>query len=293
MRPEPLETTLRRLSALGYTSIELEGEPFLYPVDSTRRLLAKYNIKCWGTVTIMQGTRDLTAADPQQRRDTIQYIKEVISLSAALGGEIVTIVPALVGKLVPTGSPQEEWAWVVDALREIALFATSNHPHIKLGIEPLNRFETYFLNRTDQALALIDEVGGDRYGIAFDPFHLALEEKDMLSAVRKCASRITDFHAADHNRLAAGDGKFDWGEIILALKESKYDGALAVECMPPIDRSPVGRYGLEQTGNLDAKSAEVPPDRLQFIIDHGSALLSDEYYTYLMTRSAETLRLFV
>lgn len=93
MRPEPLETTLQRLSTLGYTSIELEGEPSLYPVDSTRRLLAKYNIKCWGTVTIMQGTRDLTAADPQQRRDTIRYIKDVSSLSSALGGEIVTIVP--------------------------------------------------------------------------------------------------------------------------------------------------------------------------------------------------------
>ncbi|KAF4985959.1 hypothetical protein F66182_16875, partial [Fusarium sp. NRRL 66182] len=154
----------------------------------------------------MQGTRDLTAADPQQRRDTIRYIKDVSSLSSALGGEIVTIVPALVGKLVPTASPEEEWAWVIEALREIALFTSTSHPHIKLGIEPLNRFETYFLNRTDQALALIDQVGADCYGIAFDPFHLALEEKDMLSAIRKCASRITDFHAADHNRLAAGDG---------------------------------------------------------------------------------------
>lgn len=292
MRPEPLETTLQRLSTLGYTSIELEGEPSLYPVESTRHLLAKYNIKCWGTVTIMQGTRDLTAADPQRRRDTIQYIKDVISLSAALGGEIVTIVPALVGKLVPTASPEEEWTWVVEALREIALFATTNHPHIRLGIEPLNRFETYFLNRTDQTLALIDQVGYNCYGIAFDPFHLALEEKDMISAIRKCASRITDFHAADHNRLAAGDGRFDWDEIIHTLKESGYDGALAVECTPPIDRSPVGRYGLDQTVKLDMNAA-VSPERLQFIIDHGSALLSDEYYTYLMRRSAETLKPFV
>lgn len=292
MRPEPLETTLQRLSTLGYTSIELEGEPSLYPVDSTRRLLAKYNIKCWGTVTIMQGTRDLTAADPQQRRDTIRYIKDVSSLSSALGGEIVTIVPALVGKLVPTASPEEEWAWVIEALREIALFTSTSHPHIKLGIEPLNRFETYFLNRTDQALALIDQVGADCYGIAFDPFHLALEEKDMLSAIRKCASRITDFHAADHNRLAAGDGRFDWDEIVQNLKQSGYDGALAVECMPPIDRSPVGRYGLEQTESLKMNT-EVSPERLQFIIDHGSALLSDEHNTYLMRRSAETLKPFV
>ena len=76
------------------------------------------------------------------------------------------------------------------------------------------------------------------------------------------------------------------------LKQSGYDGALAVECMPPIDRSPVGRYGLEQTESLKMNT-EVSPERLQFIIDHGSALLSDEHYTYLMRRSAETLKPFV
>lgn len=291
MRPESLETSLKRLSALGYSSIELEGEPDLFPIDKTRALLAKYNIKCWGAVTIMQGTRDLTATDPQQRRDTIQYIKDVISLSAALGGQIVTIVPARVGKIVPTASPEQEWTWVVEALREIAEFAhATTNGAIRIGIEPLNRFETYFLNRTDQALALADAVGYN-CGIAFDPFHLALEEKDMLDAMRKCGSRIVDFHAADNNRLAAGDGSFNWPEIMGVLRETGYKGALAVECMPPIDRSPVGNFSRNQV-EADAKNVDVAPDRLQFIVDHGSALLSDEYYTYLLKRSAETLRPF-
>jgi sugar phosphate isomerase/epimerase len=288
MRPESLETSLKRLSSLGYSSIELEGEPDLFPIDATRALLAKYNIKCWGAVTIMQGTRDLTAVDPKQRQDTIQYIKDVISLSAALDGQIVTIVPARVGKIVPTSSPTEEWNWVVEALREVAEFAKTKG--IRIGIEPLNRFETYFLNRTDQALALADAVGHD-CGIAFDPFHLALEEKDMLDAMRRCGSRIVDFHAADNNRLAAGDGSFNWPEIMTVLRETGYTGALAVECMPPIDRSPVGQFSRNQV-EADTKNVDVAPDRLQFIIDHGSALLSDEYYTYLMKRSAETLRPF-
>lgn len=288
MRPESLETSLKRLSSLGYTSIELEGEPDLFPIDETRALLAKYNIKCWGAVTIMQGMRDLTAVDPKQRQESIQYVKDVISLSAALDGQIITIVPARVGKIVPTAPAEQEWEWVVDALREIAQFAQQKG--IRIGIEPLNRFETYFLNRTDQALALADAVGYD-CGIAFDPFHLALEERDMLDAMRKCGSRIVDFHAADNNRLAAGDGSFDWPQIMRVLRETGYDGALAVECMPPIDRSAVGNFSRSQV-EADSSKVDVAPDRLQFIIDHGSALLSDEYYTYLMRRSAETLRPF-
>lgn len=104
MRPEPLEQTLDRLSSLGYSSVELTGEPDQYPVEETGALLKKYNISCWGTVTIQQGQRDLIAADPQHRRDSINYVKDVIVLSASLGGQIVTVVPGNLGKLVSTSA---------------------------------------------------------------------------------------------------------------------------------------------------------------------------------------------
>jgi D-psicose/D-tagatose/L-ribulose 3-epimerase len=284
MRPEPLEKTLDRISRLGYTSVELAGEPDQYPIPETRRLLEKYNIRCWGTVTIQHGTRDLTASDPQQRRDTIQYMKDVVSMAAELGGEIVTIVPGRVGKIVPTSTPENEWRWVVEGLREIAAFAKERN--LRLGLEALNRFETHFLNRVDQTLALADEVGFN-CGVAFDPFHMAIEEKDLYEAMRTCGSRIVDFHVSDNNRHAAGDGSFDWPKIMSVLAEVGYDGGLAVEFMPPIDRTPVGNFGANQ---LESEPLDVPADQLQFIIDHGSGVISDRYYTELLTQSAETLR---
>lgn len=287
MRPEPLEKTLQRLKKLGYSSIELAGEPDQYPIPETLSLLEEYDIKCWGTVTIQHGKRDLLAADPQQRRDTIQYMKDVVKMSSELGGEIVTIVPSRVGKLVPSSTAEIEWEWAVEGLKEVAAFAKQNN--IRVGIEPLNRFETYFLNRSDQALTLADEVGFD-CGIAFDPFHIALEEVDLIAAIKRCGPRIVDFHISDHNRLAAGDGGFDWLGIMSALKEVGYAGGLAFETMPPIDRTPVGEYGRMQ---LDETDVEVTKDHLQFITDHGSGLLSDKYYTELLERSATTLRPFL
>ena len=287
MRPEPLAQTLARISRLGYSSVEIAGEPGLYTVSETRQLLEKYDIQCWGTVTIQQGDRDLTASDPQQRRKTIDYMKDVVSMSAGLGGRIVTVVPGRVGKTAPTSTPENEWGWVVEGLREVAAFAQEQN--IKIGLEPLNRFETHFLNRTDQALALADEVGFG-CGITFDPFHLALEEKDMFAAMRACGSRIVDFHVSDNNRLAAGDGSFDWRKIISLLAEVGYDGALAVEFMPPIDRTPLGGFGAEQ---LDSGLSDITSDQLGFILDHGSGLLSESYYTKLLERSAETMLAFV
>ncbi|EJP65499.1 D-psicose 3-epimerase [Beauveria bassiana] len=287
MRPEPLEKTLDRLSRLGYSGVELAGEPDQYPVEETRALLKKYNINCWGMVTIQQGKRDLIAADPQQRRDSINYVKDVVSLSASLGGQIVTVVPGSVGKMVSTSAPEDEWKWAVEGLREIAALAKDKG--IRLGIEPLNRFETYFINRSDQALALADEVGYG-VGIAFDPFHLALEEADLLAAIRRCKGRIVDFHVADNNRLAPGDGSFVWEDMIPALAEAGYDGALAIEAMPPVDRTPIGKFGSLQR---EHGTIEVSADHLKFIQDHGSALLGEEYYTDVMRRSAAKLAPYV
>ena len=214
-------------------------------------------------------------------------MKDVVTLCAELGGEIVTVVPGRVGKIVPTSTPENEWKWVVEGLREVAAFAEEKN--IKIGLEPLNRFETYFLNRTNQALALADEVGHG-CGITFDVFHLALEEKDMFAAMRTCGSRIVDVHIADNNRLAAGDGSFDWNKIMSVLAETGYGGGLAVEFMPPIDRTPVGDFGARQ---LEAQPKDVPAGQLQFIMDHASGVLSDEYYTELLRVSAETMRPFV
>ncbi|PTB34967.1 hypothetical protein M441DRAFT_454462 [Trichoderma asperellum CBS 433.97] len=272
MRPESLRRTLERISELGYTSVELAGEPSLYPIEETRQLLCEYNVKCWGTVTLQHGTRDLTTADPAHRKTTIQYMKDVVSMAAELGGTIVTVVPARVGKLFPSSSLENEWKWAVEGLREVAVLAKEKN--IRVGIEPLNRFETYFLNRVDQTLALADAVGHDC-------------EKDLYEALQKAKHRIVDFHAANHNRLAAGDGNFNWQRIITELRKVGYDGALAVECMPPIDRTPIGNFGATQ---LESGEITVPEGQLQFIIDHGSGVLSDAYYTGLMRRSAETLR---
>lgn len=283
MRPEPLETTLQRLSRFGYSSIELAGEPQLYSVEKVRPLLEKYNIRCWCAVTVQHGARNLLAADPEQRRATVDYMKEVVALAAGLGGKIVTVVPGNVGTLVPTSTPENEWTWAVEGLREIAAFAQEKQ--IRLAIEPLNRLEQYFVYRADQAAALAKEVGYD-CGIAFDVFHLAIEEKDMFETMRACGKYIVDFHAADNNRFAPGDGSFDWPRIMATLKETGYNGAVAVEAMPPIDRTPVGKFGTMQ---LETGEVEITREQHEFIINHGSGLFSEDYYSGIMARSAETL----
>ncbi|KAI1073828.1 xylose isomerase-like protein [Whalleya microplaca] len=284
MRPEPLVDTLRRASSLGYTSISLEGEPSRYEIGETQALLKKFNFVCWSAVTIMYGRRDLAAIDPAQREDTVNYMKSIIDMAAELGGETVTIVPCTVGKLQPKAAPQMEWEWVVQGVRAVALYAKQKN--MRIAVEPLNRFETYMITNISQVLSLIDEVKLPNVGIAFDPFHIAMEEPDLIAALRRCGGKIFDFHLGDNNRLSPGDGSLDWPLIIKTLRETGYDGALAHEAMPPIDRTPCGDFGAAQL-DLDGKG----PDEgaLQFIKDHSSGVFNDEYYTMLVRRTAETI----
>ena len=282
MRAEPLETTLKRIKRFGFESIEISGEPQQYKVEDTRRLLDQHGIRCWGTVTLQLGERNLAAKDTAQRARSLDYVKSVVQMAADLGGEIVTVVPATVGKVVPEGKPEEEWAWVVAALKEV--YALSERVGVRLALEPLNRFETYFLNRADQAVALAEAVG-PHCGVCLDAFHLNIEEADMFAAIRVAKGRLFDFHVADNNRLAAGMGALDWPRIVRTLRESGYDGALTNEFVAPVDRSPVSPY----PNQIEKNPVDISPEQLKFIEDHGSSLLSEAFYTSLVERTAQTL----
>jgi D-psicose/D-tagatose/L-ribulose 3-epimerase len=283
MRAEPIEITIDRLAKCGYDAIEISGEPERYDTKHVRKLLADKKLRCWGSVTLMLADRDLLAKDEQQRAASVKYVVDTITMVKELGGEEITIVPSTVGKIKPQGTPEDEWKWAVGSLKQC--YDHGKKEGVKLAIEPLNRFETYFLNRHDQALALAEAVGPD-CGICLDVFHMNIEEVNMYDAIRKSKSRLVDFHVADNNRMACGMGACDWGKILGTLKEIGYDGALTVEFVAPVDRTPANPY----KNALEKGPVELTADELKFIEDHGSSTLSNDFYTWLVDETVKTLR---
>lgn len=282
MRPEPLETTLERLHRLGYDGIEISGEPARYKPDEVRRLLDKYQLECWGAVTIMTEGRDLVHPDKYVRVGTVAYMKDCIKMIRALEGKIFCIVPSTVGKVKPLASPSEEWQWVVEGLREVAEFAAENG--VTPGIEPLNRFETYLINRHDQSMRLADEVGfGTR--VILDAFHINIEEVDPLGAIRTVGSRLLDFHVADNNRKPCGQGSYDWSKVLGVLKEIGYQGHLTAEFVLPIDRTPLAVMGEKRESDMEFSEAD-----LKFIQDHGSGLISAADYDKAVLENIQHLK---
>lgn len=282
MRAEPIEVTVRRLAHYGYKSIEISGEPDVFDTKELRTLLAENGIACWGAVSLMFEGRDLIHADESVRATSVNYLNDCITMAKELDGYEMTIVPSQVGKVSPMDTPEQEWAWAVESLKEV--YVHSQKEGIRIALEPLNRFETNFLNRADQAVLLSQEVGPD-CGVCLDTFHLNIEEADMIEAIRNSKERLVDFHVADNNRMACGMGALDWPLIVNTLKEIGYDGALTVEFVAPLDRTPANPY----QNAVAAAEAELTAEQLQFIQDHGSGVLSEEFYSWLVEETANVL----
>lgn len=277
---EPLETSLERMKEYGYDGIELTGDPENTDTKKTRELLESYGIEPWGVVGIWEPQRDLINADKYVRKATIAYIKDCCKMISEIGGHIFSgLVPSTVGKIIPMSSAETEWKWAVECIRDIGKYAAD--VDVILAIEPLNRFETYFINRADQAVKLAEDVGLENVKVALDSFHLNIEEASLKDAIESSKGWMVDFHVADNNRRPPGEGLIDWKGILSNLKSIGYDDYLVMEYLTPLDRSP-----------LALSSGEVEEDDkalLDYMRAHGTGRLTGEYYN----RSTENSIIFL
>ncbi|KAA2218946.1 sugar phosphate isomerase/epimerase family protein [Maribacter flavus] len=282
MRAESLEHTLGRIAKLGYTRLEIQGTPENYDAKKIKPVMDDHGIQCWGSVTLMLEERNLLAKDPAQRKMSVQYVKDVAKMVYDLGGSVISLVPATVGKIIPDATPEQEWEWAVKGVKEI--YAYTEDLGLKIGIEPINRFETYFINRGGQALALAEAVGPN-CGVCLDTFHMNIEEVDMFETMKKVGDRLVNFHVADNNRMAPGMGHLDWARIIRTLNEINYDQVLSVEFCAPLDRTPANPF----PNSIDTDPEGLTAEQKKFLEDHGSSAVTDEFYTMLTKKSMETL----
>jgi D-psicose/D-tagatose/L-ribulose 3-epimerase len=282
MKVEPIDVSIRRLASYGYQSLEISGEPYRYDTRAVRKLLAESGVRCWGSVTLMLEERNLLARDEAQRAMSIRYVKDCITMVMELEGRVISVVPGTVGKLVPDATPEEEWRWAVEGMKEI--YAHALPSGVRIAIEPINRFETYFINRGAQALALAEAVGPE-CGVCLDVFHMNIEEADMFATIREVGSRVANFHVADNNRMPPLMGDFDWPRIIDSVRRIGYDGALSVEFCPPLDRTPANPY----PDSVDPNPEGISDEERKFLEDHGSSVISTPFFDRLVERSARAL----
>jgi D-psicose/D-tagatose/L-ribulose 3-epimerase len=166
--------------------------------------------------------------DPNVRRAAGAHLKQRIDWAAQVGADVLCgPFHSALGALQGRGRTQEEWSRCVEVLREAAEHA--GQAGVKLSVEPLNRFEVYFLNTMADGNRLVQEVGHPSLGYLYDTFHANIEERDVAESVTANARGINHFHVSENDRGIPGKGHVRFEETFRALKASGYDGWLTIE----------------------------------------------------------------
>lgn len=223
-----------QLKAWGCDAVEIALEDASHvDVGIVKRALDEHGLTCSSICAAMGPGRDLRGT-PAEQEAAFEYITQVMEVMAQIG------CPVMVGPLYSTVGRAEQtsrdeykrqWDTVVPHLRRLANRA--GDLGVKLAIEPLNRYETDFINTADQAVALVDDVGHPAVGILLDTYHMNIEEKKQAAAIRKAGHRLLHVHACGCDRGAPGGDHIDWDGIREALKEVNYRGSLIVESFTP------------------------------------------------------------
>lgn len=219
---------LPRLKEAGFDGVELPlFQPATYPAAEIRRAFEKNGLECTFSVVMIEDLNTISD-DAGVRARTRQYLSDCVRTIADSGGKLmVGPLYSPVGYLPGRRRTAGEWQWAVEAFQAVGPVAQQHG--VTLAIEPLNRFETYFLNTVEDGARLCDEIAHPNVGLLVDTFHANIEEKSIADAYRRASRHLKHVHTCENDRGAPGSGHVEWNEVFAALRETGYDGWLTIE----------------------------------------------------------------
>lgn len=234
-----IEEGIKNAAQLGFSAVELS----LRDSDSLDRekiigLLKENNLKVSTIATGQSYYRDgfsLCAKETEKRRKVIQRLKGHIRLASQLGAQV--IIGGIRGTFegIPWRDPvpYKLYRVTLDSIKESLDYASKYG--VILTLETINRYETNFINTTEEALELVEKLKAENFKILLDTFHMNIDEPDLGEAILKAGKHLSCIHFADSNRFAPGMGHIDFEEVYRSLKKINYQGYICAEVLPVPD----------------------------------------------------------
>jgi D-psicose/D-tagatose/L-ribulose 3-epimerase len=219
---------LPTIKEAGFDGVEI---PLLRPKDlqaaSIRKAVEANGLETNCCTALVDG-HSLISDSPDIRRRTRQHLQDVAKTAAEAGAKIVCgPLYSPVGYLPGRRRTADEWKWAVEGFQSVG--ETLAAYQVTFAIEPLNRFETYFLNTATDAAQLAKEIGHPNIGILFDTFHANIEEKNIAAGYTTVGPYLKHVHTCENDRGIPGSGHVEWKEVFQALRSLDYDGWLTIE----------------------------------------------------------------
>lgn len=218
----------------GFDSVELALEdPADTDPSALRAALDEAGLACHSVCAAMSPDRDLRGT-PSQQQTARRYLEALLDLMPTLGaGVLCGPLYSAVGRTEAVSSEEQETQLDTVTAHLRALGERAEAQGLVLAVEPLNRFETDFLNTVEQGLRLVERVNCPGVGLHLDTFHMNIEEKSQAAAIRRAGSALRHLHASGSDRGTPGNDHLDWPGIAAALRDIGYEGDVVIESFTP------------------------------------------------------------
>ncbi len=213
----------------GYNCVEVSllGQTYKN-AEKIYHLAKELNIIITCTTGLAQD-EDISSDNSEVRMNGIKALKKAIEITSIMGSSILTgVIHCAWGISKSKGkNKQDKYKYSSDSIKETT--SILENKKIKLGIEPLNRYETDFINTVDEGLKLCSLINHPNVGLLLDVYHMNIEEKDISKSIIKAKNKLFHFHVAENDRGIPGTGSIKWEKIFNALKEINYKEYVTLE----------------------------------------------------------------
>jgi len=218
----------------GFDSVEIAlDNPSVIDVKLIKKALDDCGLVCGSVCAAMGPGRDLRGSKEEQV-EALEYIKSCIEVVAGLGA---SVLGGPLYSVVGRADFEEEdayllqWNTVLNHFKVLGKYAQDFG--VKLAVEPINRYETDFINTAEQAMNFISAVGNPSVLIHLDSFHMNIEEKHPDESILKVGDKLGLFHACGIDRGTPGNDHANWSKLLSALKKVNYQGDIVIESFTP------------------------------------------------------------
>ncbi len=188
------------------------------------------------TSTVLNEQTDITSNNKESRTNGVKYLKKCVDEASKMGAQIMSgVIYSAIGKKPAKRATKQDWNYSSKNLKEVAKYA--NDKGIIIGIEPVNRYETYLINTTEQGLELINMIDEKNVMLHLDTYHMNIEEKDFYKAFKLAEGKICHIHLCENDRGIPGTGLVDWDGIFKALSEMNYTGNACLESFVDVSKA--------------------------------------------------------
>jgi sugar phosphate isomerase/epimerase len=234
-----LRARLRHARELGVEGVEFWADGLTPRVPEVAAALAESGLSA---SAVNLGRIDgFLYPDARTRDRAVSAMRQAFADALDIGAAGVTFVPHLGANqqpdLTPFKTPIEiEYELMVWLLRGVSDLAYAIG--VDLYMQPVNRYETHFMNRVEQAVHFRRQIKDHPHvKIAANLFHMALEETNAVDSLRAAlqaeANDIGMIYLADSNRRLPGQGLLDFKAVMGVLRDCGYQGWLTLECGTP------------------------------------------------------------